>query len=397
MKYDKIDKNRMKQINMNIVLHEIRRAGSISRKDLASKVGLTAGTITNLVNECIENNIIFESGSGISAGGRKPIFVELNPNSGYIFGIELNVNRIVCVLVNFKAEIIDSIIEATEIERGPEFTVNQIASIIEFLQGKHSVNTDKIIGLGLVSSGPLNREKGIMIYPPNFTEWGIVHIKEMLEKRTGIKTLYEKDTSGAALGEYWFGDLNRSKKLFFLCVNNIGIGGGMVIDGDIYHGFNDNAADIGHIVVYSHGAKCKCGKKGCLEAIADGKAAVKMAYKRVDEGEDTILKGDSIDLNRIIKGAESSDWLCTEVIDQCAQYLNLAIITIIQMFSPDAILLGGEFFDNCEILFEKTMQELNELSYPPFIKEISIMRSTFRERSSAMGGAAMVFKSLQNI
>lgn len=274
MRYSKIDKIRMKQINKNIVLHAIRKAEKISRKDLAVNVGLTAGTITNLVNECIEAKLVFESGSGTSAGGRKPIYIELNPNSGYVFGIELNVNRIECILVNFKAEVIDSITELTRIEKGPEYTVEQIANIIDKLIQKNDIKQEKIIGLGLVSSGPFDREKGVMINPPNFTGWGVIHIKEMIESKTGIITIFEKDTSGAALGEYWFGGLNHSRKLFFLGVNYTGIGGGMVIDGDIYHGNKDNAADIGHIIVDINGTKCTCGKSGCLEAIVSGKTVI---------------------------------------------------------------------------------------------------------------------------
>lgn len=397
MKY-KIDKNRMKQINKNLVLHKIRESVEISRKDLAHKVGLTAGTITNLVNECINENLVFESGRGTSAGGRKPIFVKLNPHAGYILGIELNVNRIDCVLVDFNAEVIEFTVEVVQIEKGPEYTVNQINNIVYRLLKQNKIDSGRVLGIGLVTSGPLKRDEGVIINPPNFTGWGIVPISKMVEEKTGFKTHLEKDINGAALGEYWFCDLNRCKNLFLLCVNKIGIGSGMVIDGDIYHGGKDNAMDIGHIIVDPSGTQCGCGKKGCLEAMADGKAAVELIKKRIANGEDTLVKKyRDIDLSKIIECANDGDRVSIEIIDKCAHYLSTAVLIAIQMLNPDAIILEGEFFDGCDMLYEKVVEDIEKLPYPPFIHDIPIRRSTFREKSGAMGGVAIVLKSLQYV
>lgn len=398
MHYRNINSLTMKEMNAQSVINAVRNSGQISRRDLAACTGLTTATITNLVGALIEEGLLLESGSGVSAGGRKPIFLEINPGAGYAIGMELNTAELICILSDFRAGILDKAFVTVDVKKGKDVIIGQIIGTIDAIIEKNGVDRKKVMGIGFVSAGPYERETGVMINPPNFPDWHYVPIRQIIEKATGINTYFEKETPAAALGEYCFGKTNGNSQILFTNVYEVGLGGGMVIGGKVFHGFMDGGMDLGHMTVEIDGYPCPCGGKGCLEVQADGEAAVRYAREMLQKGEKSLLAGlKVITLSDVTRCAAEGDAAALGAVGKCAYYLGMALSNIVNVLSPDVVYLGGPFMDSCEIFFAETVKKMEERTYPPHIREIAKLHATFGKESGAMGGLALVFQKISEV
>lgn len=395
MKQEKINSKKMKEINTRNVLNKIRKKGCISRKNLVVETGLTTGTITNIINELIEKKYLIEVGSGESDGGRKPILIELNADVGYAIGLEMNVTEIICVISDFKTQILGSEHVAFNVTDGRNAIIDKIIDTVETVITRVAVDRSKIIGMGLAIPGPCNYEKGIMINPPNFPNWINVPIKDILEKRLGFKIYTSKETSCATLSEYWFGETSGNERIFGIVVGKVGIGGALILDGEIFQEKEGDSMDIGHTTVQTDGFLCSCRNRGCLEAHANSFAAVRYVQEMIQAGQDCILREkQKITYDDVIDGVNKKDTVCIEAIKKCAFYLGVAIRNVISLLSPQSVLFGGDFVYECPLLYEKTVEYLERREYPVSAKNVKKACFTFGEKSGAIGGLALVFDAL---
>jgi N-acetylglucosamine repressor len=387
----------MKQVNLSNVLDTIRQKETISRKELADCVGLTSSSITNIVDRLIEDGFVKEVGTGESLGGRKPILLELNPSSRYVVGVELNATNILCMCTDFKMNKILKKSCPTHLEEGQEKVIDRLVDLIKDSIDECNIPQNKVLGIGLVSAGPYDHVKGIMINPPNFIGWKDVPIKHILEERTGITTYFEKETVAATIAEIWRGSASKAKSLVGIHVYYIGIGGGIIIDSQIYHGFMDGGGELGHMTIDLNGPECTCGDRGCLEAIASGNAIANDIRGRIAAGEtprlfDPKLGIEQINAEFIYKSINKRDPLVLDAVDKGAMYLGVAISNIINFFSPDMIVIGGDIVDNCKIYYDKAVEYTHKRIYPWYNKKVNIVRSKLGDERCVWGGISIVLQ-----
>lgn len=397
MDFYNINSATMKKNNLQIVLDTIRRKEPISRKELAGLIGLTSSSITNIVNRLISEGYLVETGSGESCGGRKPIMLELNSNVRYIIGVEMNVLYMTCIITDFRANKIAQKTCDTLVYEPQERVIDRLVSLIEQTIKDAGIPREKIIGIGLVSAGPYDHESGIMINPPNFPGWYNVPIKSIVEKATSIVTYFEKETVGAAIAEYWLGAASSTKSLFAVNVYDIGIGGGVIIDGKVYHGFCDGAGDLGHMAIDIEGPICSCGNRGCLETMASGMAIVRSVKAEIKNGERSILMNyvdnvEDIGIEMVIDASNKGDNLARRNIEKGAKYLGAAIANIINVYSPEMVVIGGPIPQKCPLYFEVATQYIRNRVYPLYNKDVKISSFTFGDDQGAMGGVALVLQ-----
>jgi len=389
---------KMRASNFALVISAVREHGQISRADLAPLVGLTPATITNLVNLGIEDGYLIEVGSGTSQGGRRPKLIELNEEAGYIIGIEINAKEVICILSDFKENIIAKRYFHIEPDVEAEALIDKIAETAKEMIDEKGLTNEDIFGAGFATVGPCDHLNGIIVQTPNFPKWRNVRVADLFREKTGIPVYMEKETAAFALNEAWQDKAKKYKRI--LCVNvfALGIGGGMALDRAIFHGHNDGGLEIGHMTVQPDGPVCVCGKKGCLERMADGRAAVEYYRNYVAEGMATQIKPPlNPSLADVIEGARKGDEACIASIKTCAKYLGNAISSLISILAPDVIFIGGEFIDQSRLLFDETVKFANERTYPFIDADIEIFHSTSGKESGARGAVAMVLKSIFSI
>lgn len=396
MKFVNINNEKMKEINLKVVLNSVRQKEPISRKELAELVGLTSSSITNIVNRLIKEGFLIETGAGESNGGRKPIMLELNSTGRYAIGVELNTSNIICLMTDFKTNVIMKKEMDALIHEGKEKVIRRIINLINEVIRETAIPREKIMGIGFVSAGPYDHEKGIMVNPPNFPGWYNVPIKELIQNATGIPTFFEKETVAAAIGECWFGRAADVKSLFAIGVYNVGIGGGVIIDGQIYHGYCDGAGDLGHMVIDLEGPLCTCGNYGCLESMASGIAIERNVKSEIRRGETSLLNidGEHVDhitMEMIVEAAKNGDPLCKRTIEKSARYLGIAISNLINVYSPEMIIIGGPFANSCPYYVEAATEHARKRTYPLYNKDVKILPSLLGDEQRARGGIGMVF------
>ena len=392
----------MKENNSKLVMDAIRRRKNISRTELAKRIGMTQASVTNIVNDLIQKGFLIETGEAESNGGRRPILLNINPTVGYVVGINLKATEMCCVVTDFSANILVCEYESVDIERGVDAILSQVIELANRCIRDSGVSKDKILGVGLVSAGPYDYESGVMINPPNFKGWNNVRIKEIVSNALELPVSFEKETPAASLAEYWFGDATRARSLFLISIFDVGIGGSLVLDGRVYHGFKGGAAEIGHMTIDPAGKQCACGNFGCLETMADGRAttehyrrALKLDHLEMQKlGVEDIA---TVNLNFLLQKAEEGDELCIRELERSANYIGIALQNVIQMYSPDTIVMAGEFVDNSDLLSERIIRTVKGRHYFSHMPEIKIYKSRLGATIFPLGGVALVLQKYFNM
>lgn len=397
MKIMNVNNEKMKQINLSTVFNAVRQNEPISRKNLAQMTGLTSSSITNIVNELLEREYLKETGLGESSGGRKPIMLQLNQNAGYVIGLELTTNYIAGIVTNLKAKKIYKLTVNIDRLSGEKIIIDQMIGLIDKLIYKTEIPKDKIIGIGIAAPGPYNHKKGILINPPNFPGLVNVPLRDIVHEHFKVPVFLEKETVAAALGEYWFGGAQDINNLFVINSMKIGIGGGALIDGKIYHGFRDGAGEIGHMMIDIDGPKCTCGNYGCLEAMASGLYMKNSAIYEIKGGTDTILTEivqdiEKLTVDQIIAASNKGDKLSKQIVHKTARNLGLGIYNIINLYSPEMIVIGGDLALECPEYLEKAVSFARKKIYLQHSKDIRIVPTSFGSDMGVIGAVSVVFQ-----
>lgn len=396
----KINSVKMKQNNIKVVLDTIRFSEEISRKDLADKIGLTPASITNITNYLIEQKYLMETGKEESSGGgRKPILLSINERACYIIGIDLSASKIICILTDFKANILARKTEKVSQNDEAEHIIDQITGLIDTVIEEAGTERGEVKGIGLATPGPSDLEKGIMINPPNLTKFKNYPIRDVIEKKTGIPVVFEHHTAAAGYCEAWLGRARRSKCMVLCSVLDIGIAGSIFIDGKVFHGFQNTSGEIGHMIIDQNGPKCACGNYGCLEPMADARAllnAVKMRLKTDaslsrEYGIDDV---DDLELDRIVREAENGNELFASELRKCARYVGIALCNIIMILSPDTIVLAGDMPDKSNLYVEEVKRFIKARAYPLHSRDIHIYSTQYRQNVGALGAVVLVLDQI---
>jgi predicted NBD/HSP70 family sugar kinase len=395
----RINSARMKRSNTRLVFDSIRAEGNISRKELAARTGLTSPAITNIVNELLRQKYVVENGYEASSGGRKATILSLNPGAGNIIGLSLTATSINAVITDFKADIRDEIHIDIDSAQGHVATIDKIVETIGAIIKKQGLEASRVRGIGLVTPGPIDVVNGIVINPPNLPGWRDVPLKDIVRERVGIPVEFEKETAASALCEHWFGKAKDSKVLVACGVYYTGIGASVVIDGKVFHGFNNSSGEIGHMVVDINGRQCACGNYGCLETVADGRSLLRRVKTKL-KTDDAIRRAygitdvDALTLREILERAERGEDAFTVELLACARYVAIALSNLIVSVGPDTIVLTGDIPDYSPVFVENVRQYIHGRSYPGHCPDIRIYSPELKRNTEAMGGVALVYERI---
>ncbi len=211
--------------------------------------------------------------------------------SYYVIGVYLGVTNIVCILSNRDGKIITKDTRKTFGGRGKEKTISQIISSAKNVlkEGERlGVSSKSILGMGVGGPGPINSDEGIIHVAPNIPGWINTSLVKELGDELDLPIFLENDANAAALGEWWLGAGKGVDNLVLLTLGT-GIGGGIIIDGEVLHGIRHTAGEIGHMIIREGGLLCGCGNRGCFEAYASAKAVVNRTLSAIAKGKKTML------------------------------------------------------------------------------------------------------------
>jgi len=318
----------------------------------------------------------------------------------YIIGVDLGGTNIVSLLMSRDSKILARDTRRSLVKEGKERTISQIVtSVREILrEGERlKVFSKSILGVGIGSPGPLNTKEGVIHFAPNFPGWIEVPLMQILRDELNLPIFLENDANAAALGEWWLGAGKGVDNLVLLTLGT-GIGGGIIIEGEVLHGAWDTAAEIGHMIIHEGGLTCGCGKQGCLEAYASATGVVKRTLAAIEKGEKTLLinlvenRLEDITCELIFKTAEKGDSLAKWIVEETARYLGIGIASIVNIINPEMVILSGGMIAAGDTLFKPVRKYAQENALAAAIKEVKIVPAALGGNAGAIGAAATVLK-----
>ena len=380
-----------------LVLDLIRAARAISRVELAAATGLTGATISEVVRELMSDGLVVEAGRGAPTGGKPRTMVQLNPLARYSVGVQLERNTCVIVVVDLAGRQVARTSFQGAAQLPPEQALSLVAAQVEALLATAAVDRDKVLGVGLVSYGPQDRRAGVLLTPQPTEEWLDYPVARRLAQSVGLPVVLDNDAAAAAIGEYWMGAVD-PRSTYGCIYMATGIGGGVVVAGEVYRGSSSNSVEVGHISIDVDGDECPCGNVGCLENYAGPSALVRQAVATPGLAQRLALDptGDDFltEFARIAAAANSGDPEARGLVERSARYLGSAAVTLTSLFDVDAIVLAGPSFAVAGSIYQAVIQqEVDRRMFARRAHRVRVVPSVNGSDAAAIGGAVLVLQS----
>jgi len=383
------------------VLDVIRAAGTISRVGLIQTTGLTGATISTVVRRLIDDGLVIETGRAESTGGKPRVLLALNQPSRFAVGVHLDHSGIAYVLTNLGGAVVARMSRAGAGVADPPVVVARMAREVDALIEGVGVDRSRVLGLGLVSPGPLTPASGMRLTPPSMRHWEDFPLDRTLQEAVRLPVVLDNDATASALGERWSGGVGAAAT-FAAVYMGTGIGAGLLVNGNAYRGTSGNAGEIGHICLDVDGPECWCGARGCTEALA-GPAAVVAAARGdaaiaeatgLDRPADHARSSVVADFAAVARAARSGDAGARDLLERSARYLAVATRTLANVMDLELIVLTGPGLAVAGSIYLPVIQaELDRSFFARASHSITVQLSRSAATACAIGAAAMVLQS----
>jgi glucokinase len=311
-----------------------------------------------------------------------------------VVGVDFGGTKILAGVFDNTLECLGNAKISTKAPRGSDAVIERIARCVQDAVDEADLNLKQVRGIGLGAPGAVDSKSGMVIFAPNL-DWRDVPLKKELEKHLGASVFVENDCNVAMLGVYVVELKSKPKDVVGIFIGT-GIGGGLVINGELYRGFNHTAGEIGHMVVDVDGPKCGCGNKGCFEALASRTAIFQQIKTAVKNGQKTILTdmlGDDLEDLRsgdLRKAIRRGDKFVDHVVEEAAEYTGIAVANLINILNPEVVVLGGGVI---EALADEMLGIVTEVARDHILagtcKDVEIIASKLGDNAGITGGAVL--------
>jgi glucokinase-like ROK family protein len=392
------DQEKVRKINKSIVLNTLRLYEHVSRARVANLTGLNRATVSNIVNDLIEEGLVFEEQQQQSKIGRPAISLGLRPDGGAVIGVEIGVDFISVLLTNFVAKTLWETRVSTDPSQSQTDIIGQAEQLIDQALSIASEQSLRPLGLGVGLPGLVNVSQGVLIMAPNL-HWEDVPLRLMWNQRFRLPIYVDNEANLAALGEYYFG-IARGVDNFIYLSSGIGLGGGIMINGQLFRGGRGYAGEIGHIQRDPQGERCGCGRIGCWETQVGPRAVLQRVEKELRVHSDqTLLEACSGDIDNltfevVVKCALEGNTLCRQAIEEVAVHLGVGIADLVNVFNPELVLIGGAFILGKDILQPIIEETIYSSVLRPCADNLRIAFSERGPNACALGAVAVVLDDI---
>ena len=271
--------------------------------------------------------------------------------------------------------------------------------LAEALEHVASAHTTGIKGVGLSLASPVEPGTGVMYNPPNLgPEWHLYTPTPYLTERLSLPVIAENDATLGAVGEHAYGAGRGCSHMVYMTVST-GIGGGVIIDDKLFTGSSGFGGEIGHMTIDQNGELCNCGNVGCLEALASGAALARLSQTSLRTGESSIMTAlaggdiEDVDARIVVQAARKGDKLAVSLMEQVTHSLASGIISLMHVFDPHLIVIGGSLGNNLGNYMPIVESEVKQRGMAHFQGAVPVAMSQLGDDVSLLGAAALVFSA----
>lgn len=345
-------KDLIKDLNKALIINEIRNRAPVSRTEIAKNINLGLSTVTKIVAELLEKNLVYETGEGDSTGGRKPIYLEFNHNYGYVIGINIEDEQAVIALRNLNVEVVQRVVYRYPRGTSWQAVIPELIKEIQKLQRIAAENRKEVLRVGIGVSGVVDINRGVLLYSRRLN-WEQVPFKKFLEEEIHVPVSVDNDVNTYALAELFYGAGKRYDN--FVCVSiGDGVGAGLIINRNLYRGDFGGAGEFGHTIIEMNGENCYCGQQGCLESYSCNQFILNRVRQlaAASSGNQWYPPEKDLTLEIIREAAKNGDPIAIQVFEEVGRSIGIGLSNIINILNPTAIVLTGEGIKNKEFIQE---------------------------------------------
>ncbi|WP_374689331.1 ROK family protein [Promineifilum sp.] len=380
------------------IVAAIRGNGPLSRTDLSAHLDYSRASVTGIVGRMVGAGILAEVGEGKSAGGRRPFLLDINPDLGYVVGVDIGATSVDVALADFRGRILERIAQPADVRGRPDEFLGCVADLIGDLLARRGTASTAVMAVGVGVPGPVEFAPGVLIAPPLMPLWEGFPIKDFLRARFPMaRVAVDNDVNIMARGECQAGAGKGLENFLFIKIGT-GIGCGIITNGQVYHGADGAAGDVGHICVDYNGPVCHCGNQGCLEIMAAGPAIAARARARAEAGESDFLAARLAErgmLSAVDVGdaAAAGDRAANEIIRQSGRMIGGVLATLVNFYNPEAVFIGGGVSQIGHVLLSSIRQATLRRATALSTRRLRIEYSRLGEDAGVIGG---IWLALEN-
>jgi glucokinase-like ROK family protein len=329
------------------VMRVLRKSGQTSRAEITNVTGWSRAKASQEVNALIRRGYLVDVGEGISKGGRKPRLLRFNSRLGYIVGIDIGATSLEIALADVNGSILERVAEPADVRQPPEELLGRCSVLILELVVARGIHPEQILGIGVGVPGPVDFARGVLVAPPLMPDWENYPIRDFFKETfTSAFVVVDNDVNIMALGEQRSGDAADLDHFLVIKIGT-GIGCGIMASRKIHRGGNGCAGDIGHICVDKLGPVCRCGNRGCLEAMAAGPAIAEKAMQAARNGKSELLRRMMEEKDGVLTpedvniACREGDEAALDIIRASGQMIGDVLAGLVNFFNPSHIFIGG--------------------------------------------------------
>lgn len=388
----------IKANNRGNVIEIIRNKRIVYRAELMRMTGLSMPTIMKITDGFIQAGLVIDAGKGESSGGKPPVLLKVVPQARLFIGMDISGAQFKCIIMDLCGDVVYQKFCLRRDLKMKESVTETIIDFIEETIKEAAIDRDKLSGLGLSVPGIVEASNGIVIASIDYN----LKNKDLctpLTEHFGIPTYVENSSRTMAVGEKWFGKGEKSDNFALVTIGH-GIGAAFIINGEIYDGFYKLSGEVGHMVIDPNGPVCKCGKRGCLEALASGNAIKAQAIDLVNQDKDSkileLVGGDQskIDVDVIFRAETAGDPLACKIVGNAIKYLAIGLENLISILDCNLVVLSGYVVKDKVDFVERVKKKINDnrrLYYGE--KPIDIKLSSMGEEAAVIGAAMIPLRN----
>lgn len=377
-------------IKRNIIAH-MAVNGQCTLAELSKQLNISIPTMTKLVGELVEEDIVVDNGKVETAGGRRPNIFGLANSAIYFAGVDVGRDNMRFVITDLKNNVIQSHYEMDFVLTDTPEGLEEICRRINMFLNNCEIERSKILGMGVCIAGRVDPNTGRSYMYFTRSERSL---REIVESKTNIRVLLENDTRARCYAEYFSGDIKTEKNVIYLHLGR-GVAIGIIIDGQLYYGKSGFAGEFGHTPFFNNEIICACGKKGCLETEVSGIAIENKIVSEIRNGVNTILRdkydaGELIHIDDIINAAKNDDNLSIELIERAGEKIGKSIAFLINIFNPELVIIGGNMSLAGDYLMLPLKSSTNKYSLNLMYKDTKFRLSRMGGNAGALGAAMLI-------
>jgi glucokinase-like ROK family protein len=392
------DHTLIRQINLSAILSHLRENAPISRAALAEITGLNKTTVSSLVSELIENQFVHEVGLESGGVGRKAMLLKLDPAAGCIVSGEIGVDFISVIAADFASEIVWRHQTRIDPTMGQEAIAERAVALLQQGVTGGLCACSTLLGVALGLPGLVDQPTGTLLFAPNLG-WRDVPVRSILEQTFDAPVFVDNEANLAALGEHYFGAAQGYEEVLYISAG-VGLGGGVVHDGQLCRGVTGVAGELGHMTMDPCGELCNCGNRGCWETLVSQRALFRQVRQAMDAGQTSQLSeavnGDfsRLTVPLVADAARAGDAVAREAFEAVGHSLGIGVASLVNALSPELVVFGGILSLAWEFLLPAVQEEMQQraLRWNREATQVVLARHGFD--ACVMGGLAMVLQDI---